>query len=286
MRSRERYRAALRGFLEAHVSELSDDSRARLARGAVMRVLDSKDPGDQALVARGAPRLGEFWTDAARERHARVRAALEALGVASVEDPTLVRGLDYYCHTVFEFVVNDATGAQVGTVLAGGRYDGLVGTIAPPGKEPLSVPGVGWAAGMDRLMLLSTRLQAVTRAERAEVVVAAIADGLDGRVDLQRAAERQALAVADRVRARAPKGVSVVLVSGARKAKKVVADASARGAEWVLLVGEKEVADRSVVVRNLGTRSQSTKEVESVADDLRRQLVESLAPDVGDLFGR
>ncbi|MBC7953743.1 MAG: histidine--tRNA ligase, partial [Rhodospirillaceae bacterium] len=143
--SRVAYRDALVAYLTPYKDKLSEDSRARLDKNP-MRVLDSKDEGDKAIVA-AAPLIQDALTPAAQEFFAQVTSGLTALGVPFVVNPKLVRGLDYYCHTAFEFTTT-ALGAQ-GTVLAGGRYDGLIGQMGGP-----ATPGIGWAAGIERLSML------------------------------------------------------------------------------------------------------------------------------------
>ncbi|MBX9633404.1 MAG: histidine--tRNA ligase, partial [Magnetospirillum sp.] len=143
--SRVAYRDALVAYLTPYKDKLSEDSRARLDKNP-MRVLDSKDEGDKAIVA-GAPLIQDALSPAAQEFFAQVTGGLTALGVPFVINPKLVRGLDYYCHTAFEFTTT-ALGAQ-GTVLAGGRYDGLIGQMGGP-----ATPGIGWAAGIERLSML------------------------------------------------------------------------------------------------------------------------------------
>src|SRR5204862_5294455 len=143
--SRAAYRKALVGYFSARISELSEDSRRRLERNP-LRILDSKDPGDQRVAAE-APDFAEYLNQASRAFFARVRDGLDALGIAYRLNPRLVRGLDYYTHTAFEFVTTDL-GAQ-GTVIGGGRYDGLVELMGGP-----AMPGVGWAAGIERLAML------------------------------------------------------------------------------------------------------------------------------------
>jgi histidyl-tRNA synthetase len=143
--SRDAYRAVLVTYFGGHLDKLSEDSRNRLERNP-LRILDSKDEGDRRIVA-GAPSFADYLTPAASDFFAKVRAGLDALGIAHTVNPRLVRGLDYYCHTAFEFIT-DALGAQ-GTVLAGGRYDGLIGMMGGP-----ETPGVGWAAGIERLAML------------------------------------------------------------------------------------------------------------------------------------
>lgn len=143
--SREAWRAALVEHFKAHTHELSKDSLERLDRNP-LRILDSKEPQDRP-VADTAPDIDAFLTDEARAFFDKVTKGLDDAGVAWTRNARLVRGLDYYRHTAFEFVT-DRLGAQ-GTVLAGGRYDGLIGNLG--GQE---TPAVGWAAGMERLAML------------------------------------------------------------------------------------------------------------------------------------
>jgi histidyl-tRNA synthetase len=143
--SRIAYRAALVDFYSQHRDRLSEDSLRRLEKNP-LRILDSKDEGDKRINAE-APLFEKYLTPEAQDFFGKVRDGLDALGVAYRLNPRLVRGLDYYCHTAFEFVTTDL-GSQ-GTVLAGGRYDGLMGVMGGP-----ETPGVGWAAGIERLALL------------------------------------------------------------------------------------------------------------------------------------
>ena len=143
--TRDAWRAALVAHFEAHRGELSEDSLARLAKNP-LRILDSKDPRDRPI-ADAAPGIDEFLTVEAGAFFESVTKGLDAAGVAWTRNARLVRGLDYYRHTAFEFVT-DRLGAQ-GTVLAGGRYDGLIESLGGP-----STPGVGWAAGIERLAML------------------------------------------------------------------------------------------------------------------------------------
>ncbi|MFV1920908.1 histidine--tRNA ligase [Sphingomonas sp. MJ1 (PH-R8)] len=143
--TRDAWRAALVAHFEAHRDVLSEDSLARLDKNP-LRILDSKDPRDRP-VADAAPGIDDYLTPQARDFFAAVTAGLDAAGVAWTRNDRLVRGLDYYRHTAFEFVT-DRLGAQ-GTVLAGGRYDGLIGSLGGP-----ETPGVGWAAGIERLAML------------------------------------------------------------------------------------------------------------------------------------
>ena len=143
--SREAWRLALIDYFRAVKGELSEDSQDRLERNP-LRILDSKDPRDQAFVLE-APRIDHYLSDEALAFFGKVTAGLDAAGVAWTRAPSLVRGLDYYRHTAFEFVT-DRLGAQ-GTVLGGGRYDGLMESLGGP-----PTPAVGWAAGIERLAML------------------------------------------------------------------------------------------------------------------------------------
>jgi histidyl-tRNA synthetase len=146
--TRDAWRTALVAHFEAHRGELSEDSLTRLEKNP-MRILDSKDPRDRPI-ADAAPDIDAYLTSEAGAFFESVTNGLDAAGVAWTRNARLVRGLDYYRHTAFEFVT-DRLGAQ-GTVLAGGRYDGLIGNLGGP-----ETPGVGWAAGIERLgMLLET----------------------------------------------------------------------------------------------------------------------------------
>ena len=152
--SRDAWRTALVTHFARHRDALSDDSRARLERNP-LRILDSKDERDRALVG-DAPGIAPFLNEVSRAHWDGVRRHLDTLGVPFRENPGIVRGLDYYSHTAFEFTT-DALGAQ-GTVLAGGRYDGLVAALGGP-----ATPAVGWAAGIERLALLGTALADAAR---------------------------------------------------------------------------------------------------------------------------
>ena len=143
--SRAAYRESLVGYFRDHLEALSEDSRARLDRNP-LRILDSKDTGDRAIIA-GAPLMADYHNARSVEIFAAVRDGLDRLGISYRINPRLVRGLDYYTHTAFEFTTREL-GAQ-GAVLAGGRYDGLIAAMGGP-----PTPATGWAAGIERLAML------------------------------------------------------------------------------------------------------------------------------------
>ncbi len=143
--SRDAWRAALVDYFRDHRASLSEDSQERLERNP-LRILDSKDPRDKPFVA-DAPKIDDYLSAEAQDFFGKVTQGLDAASVDYVRAPALVRGLDYYRHTAFEFVT-DRLGAQ-GTVLGGGRYDGLMESLGGP-----ATPAVGWAAGIERLAML------------------------------------------------------------------------------------------------------------------------------------
>ncbi|NKB45261.1 MAG: histidine--tRNA ligase [Alphaproteobacteria bacterium] len=144
--SRTAFRAVLTDYFQSHESDLSEDSRNRLVKNP-LRILDSKDDGDRKVVA-GAPDFAAYLNDDSKAFIDTVHQGLTDLGISFERNPKLVRGLDYYCHTAFEFTTSEL-GAQ-SAVLAGGRYDGLIEQMGGP-----STPGVGWAAGIERLAMLA-----------------------------------------------------------------------------------------------------------------------------------
>ena len=152
--SRTAYRELLKNYLLGFKDQLSEESRERLDRNP-LRILDSKNPADKTIVA-NAPLFTDSLNDASKDFFKAVQDGLTALGIAFKVNPALVRGLDYYCHTAFEFTT-EALGAQ-GTVLAGGRYDGLIQQMGGP-----PTPGIGWAAGIERLSMLLPELAPVLR---------------------------------------------------------------------------------------------------------------------------
>ena len=169
--SRDAWRGALVAHFEGHKAQLSEDSLARLDKNP-MRILDSKDEGDKIIVA-SVPDIDAYLTDEARSFFEKVTGGLKAAGVAWERNARLVRGLDYYRHTAFEFVT-DRLGVQ-GTVLGGGRYDGLIENLGGP-----ATPAVGWAAGIERLGMLldvapETSLDVVVAVETDDVLAQAIA---------------------------------------------------------------------------------------------------------------
>jgi len=226
--SRNAYRAALVEYLSKFRDKLSQDSRDRLERNP-LRVLDSKDEGDKAIVAE-APLLINYLNEHSRTFFETVRNGLGKLGVPVKVNPKLVRGLDYYSHTAFEFITS-ALGAQ-GTVMAGGRYDGLVSQMGGP-----ATPGIGWAAGVERLsMLMGDALEPARR----PVAVIPMGEG------------DEALLVAHRLR---QAGYAVEMgYSG--NMKKRLARANKANARAAVILGEDELSRQAATVRDLDSGEQ------------------------------
>ena len=248
--SRAAYRAALIAYLETFADQLSDDSKTRLAVNP-LRILDSKDAGDRAIL-QDAPRLQDYLNDVSKAHFADLTAALDSVGVAWVFDPLLVRGLDYYCHTAFEFVTT-SLGAQ-GTVLGGGRYDGLAEMLGGP-----KVAGVGWAAGVERLaMLVET-----ASVNNPKVAIVTADDG----------ARQAAFRLAEQLR---DAGIDIDLPTSGAMGKKLK-KADKAGIWTAVIMGSDELAKNAVQLRNL--RDGSQQELPLDPDDcsgLAAAIAESL----------
>ena len=228
---RAAHRAALVDYLKAHESALDDDARRRLESNP-LRVLDSKVPATQAIVA-AAPKLLDYLDDASRAHFDAVRTGLDSLGIAHVVNPRLVRGLDYYTHTVFEWITTEL-GAQ-GTVCAGGRYDGLVEQLGGP-----ATTGVGFGLGIERLILLLAAQQVSPPGRIADVYLC----------HFGAAADLAALKLAESLRASLP-GLRLVLNAGGGGLKAQLKRADASGARLALVLGDDEVAAGVVQVKSL-----------------------------------
>ncbi len=239
--SRAAYREVLVAYLADHRDRLSEDSLNRLERNP-LRILDSKDEGDKRVVA-GAPVFSDYLSDAAREFFDHVKTGLEGLGLAYEINPRLVRGLDYYCHTAFEFITHDL-GAQ-GTVLAGGRYDGLIETMGGP-----PTPGVGWAAGIERLAMLRDEEVPAPRP------VAVIPVGAE--------AEAEAFRLTQRLR---HAGIAADIGFSGNLSRRMKR-ANREGAAHAVILGADELARKAATLRDMASGEQ----VEVALDQLVERL--------------
>ncbi len=239
--SRTVYRTALVAYLERYKTSLSADSQERLLRNP-LRILDSKDAGDQEIIT-GAPSLKDSMSDEATAYFAAVQEYLSLINIPVVVNSRLVRGLDYYSHTAFE-IISDGLGAQA-TVLAGGRYDGLIEMM---GGKPTA--GIGWAAGIERLALLLPPLEALPR----PVAVIAMAD----------AQEQYAFTVVQNLRGQ---GIMAELITSGNVAKKFK-KANKINALYAVLLGEEEAATGRLTVKNLDSGEQQKIAIEEIKKGL------------------
>ena len=250
---RARFRADLHGFLAAREAQLDEDSRRRLDRNP-LRILDSKNPAVQALLE-DAPVLGDYLGEESRRQFDGCRALLDRLGVEYLLNPRLVRGLDYYSHTVFEWITEEL-GAQ-GTVCAGGRYDSLVEI---QGGKPW--PGIGFAMGQERLVeLMRVKHEPSPSVPHAYLIMAG-----EGTRDA-------GMELAERLRTAVPGlRIQANLGDGSFKAQFKRADRS--GARLALILGEDELRRGAVAIKHL--REDSEQEQSSL-DKLQDWFLDWLA---------
>lgn len=250
LEERTQYRAQLLNYLQQHQEQLDEDSQRRLTTNP-LRILDSKNPKMQSIIA-NAPSLLESLGSASRQHFAQLCAGLDAAGVAYQVNPTLVRGLDYYALTVFEWVT-DALGAQ-GTICAGGRYDDLVVQL---GGKP--TPAIGFAIGLDRLITLLERQQLQ------------VAEPLDAYLILVgKEAEQQGMVLAEQWRDAMPElRLQVHCGGGSFKSQFKKADRS--DANYALILGENEMAKGTISVKPL---RQDKPQMELSMIELKQMLTD------------
>ncbi len=237
--TRSAWRDALYEHFRAHAGALSEDSQARLERNP-LRILDSKAHQDWPTID-SAPTIDEFLTSEASEFFAQVTEGLSAAGVQWERAPRLVRGLDYYRHTAFEFVT-DKLGAQ-GTVLAGGRYDGLIESLGGP-----HTPAVGWAAGVERLAMM------IAGPETDRPSVAVIPLGA------RAAAEGQRIAAGLR-----REGIATEMAYRGNM-KKRLSRANSAGAAYALIIGDDELDRGEAQLKDLATGEQRSVSLDLIAE--------------------
>jgi histidyl-tRNA synthetase len=239
--TREAWRRSLIEFFQRHKAELSEDSQARLERNP-LRILDSKDTRDKAICV-NAPSVDDFLTSEAGDFFAAVVSGIEAAGVPWKRNPRLVRGLDYYRHTAFEFVT-DRLGAQ-GTVIAGGRYDGLIETLGGP-----HTPAVGWAAGIERLAMMID----APEPDRPDVVIIPLGDRAQAEAQGVLAGLRREGVAAD--------------MAYRGNMKKRLSRANDSGAAYALIIGDDELDRGEAQLKNLRTGEQRAVSLDLLAQAL------------------
>ena len=251
--SRTSYRKALVEYFSDVKNQLDEDSIRRLEQNP-LRILDSKNPDMQAIVD-AAPVMLDYLDEESATHFAGLRALLDAAGVSYTVNPRLVRGLDYYSKTVFEWVT-DALGSQ-GAVCSGGRYDGLVEKLG--GR---ATPAIGWAMGIERFVALYEACGGETPATDADVYIAAFGEGTLERV----------FVLAEELRDKVT-GIRVELNLGGGSFKSQMKRADKSGAEFALILGEQELADGCIGIKPLrSTGEQISVALDELAETLARQL--------------
>jgi histidyl-tRNA synthetase len=250
---RGRFRDVLVAFLSERAADLSATSQERLARNP-LRILDSKDERDQAVLAQ-APTMEGYLCEACQQHFAQLRTLLERMGIRALHNPHMVRGLDYYTRTVFE-ISSQALGAQ-NSVCGGGRYDGLVRAMGGP-----PTPGVGLAMGMDRMLMLARS--------------AGLGAGQDGRprVDVAFVTldEESARSVVPLMHALRLRGIAADMDYTRRKMDKQLRAAGESGARYAVIVGEDERKQGEATIQNLATRERSRVGFDRVEAELANRL--------------
>ncbi|MGF1759958.1 histidine--tRNA ligase [Photobacterium sagamiensis] len=248
LEARANYREALVAFLELHLDVLDDDCKRRMHTNP-LRVLDTKNPAVQEILV-DAPKLSEYLDEESKEHFAGFCELLDAAGIEYQVNERLVRGLDYYNRTVFEWIT-ESLGAQ-GTVCAGGRYDGLVEQLG--GK---STPAVGFAMGLERLVLLMETLKLTDIRRSVDVYIVTAGEGT----------MMAGMKLAEKLREEIP-GLRVMSHFGGGNFKKQFKRADNVGAAIALVLGENEIADNTVVVKDLRGGEQKTMAQDEVAVQL------------------
>ena len=248
---RARYHQALKEYFAPHIGEMCEDCRARFDKNP-MRILDCKVEGCKKI-AEGAPRMLDYLCDDCRAHFEQVKTLLSEAGIAYTVDPSIVRGLDYYSRTVFEFV-SDAAGAQ-GTVLGGGRYDTLLEQM-----DSKSVPAVGFAAGMERLLLVMEAENCMPPADTGTMCYLA---GMDT------ASRKQAFLLAQNLR---KEGISCETDLMDRSVKAQFKYADKTGARFVAVLGENELAEGAAEVKDLRASASERVKFGELADYIKRRI--------------
>ena len=256
--ARQRYKAALTDYLRDHFDALDDDSQRRLDTNP-LRILDTKSESTQAVL-KDAPSMSTFLDDESRAHHDRLCELLSLAGLSFVPNPNLVRGLDYYNKTVFEWTT-DKLGAQA-TVCGGGRYDAMVSQFG--GRD---TAGCGFAAGLERLILLLQALDVDASADPDLYIISSDENALG-----------KAMLEADRIRTEFP-GLRVVQHLGGGSLKSQFKRADKSGASWAMVYGPDELAQGTVTVKPLRTNEEQTSLDRGALNEFLHRL-ERLASDI------
>jgi len=247
--SRAKHRDQLVSYLQNYKNDLSADSKVRLEKNP-LRILDSKDENDKKII-KDAPKLNHCLNDASKKFFENVLYGLSYLSIPYTQDDQLVRGIDYYTHTVFEFVT-DQLGAQ-GAILSGGRYDGLIEQLGGSGT-----PGVGWAAGIERLILLKQLTPENNNLSFATISIAPMSNS----------EALTAMKIAEQIR---EKNISCQVLTAGNFSKKLK-KAEKLNSKFLFLIGEDEINNQKITVKNLSERSQQVIAISDLNSFLNKIL--------------
>jgi len=250
-KTREKYKKALRTFLESKLDKLSEESKVRFEKN-VLRILDSKDPNDQKLLE-GAPSILDFLSDEAEDHFQKVQALLKKLGIPYEINSKLVRGLDYYTKTVFE-VVSGELGAQ-NAIGAGGRYDGLTSTLGGP-----YLPSVGFAAGLERILqtMLAQNVP-LPKPPHPTLFLIPIGD----------AAKETCMEILYKLR---HEGIPSEIDWNSKKVGKSLEHAVSLCATYAMVIGDEELSSKSAKIKHLDTREETPLPLGEISSWLRKQI--------------
>ncbi|MCF7807408.1 MAG: histidine--tRNA ligase [Candidatus Marinimicrobia bacterium] len=245
--SRANYRTALQDYLRPRLADLSETSQHRFESNP-LRILDSKAPNDKEIIA-GAPRILDCLNESSSQHYSQVLKMLDDMGIAYVQDDLLVRGLDYYTHTIFEFT-SDALGAQ-DAICGGGRYNDLVHELG--GKE---TPAIGWASGIERLLLVIDAMQPLETKSTIDCFLVALGDNL----------REKAPGIVQTWR---NGGLSCDFDTLRRSMKAQMREANRQGAAYAAILGEEEYAHGEVQLKNFETGEQTAVAIEKVVSTIK-----------------
>ena len=242
--SRSAYRDALKQFLKPHFDELSEISKRRFNTNP-LRILDSKNKKEQTLLKNG-PKISDYYTKNDKEHFSEVKSYLKAMNIPFTINPELVRGLDYYTKTVFEITSNEL-GSQ-DALLGGGRYDSLVQTL---GGKP--TPGIGFAAGIERILLLINEEEFKENKPIPDIYI----------ICIEKKGVPISLNIAKKLRL---KGFKIISDPIRRSMKAQMRDANKLGARYVLILGESEIEDKTIIFKNLENGKQEKIKQEKIVE--------------------
>lgn len=261
---RAEYSAALKEYFTAHTDMLCDTCKGRLQRNP-MRILDCKDP-QCAQVAKDAPVILDYLCDDCRAHFDSVKQYLDVMGIKYVIDPRIVRGLDYYTRTVFEFVSSEI-GAQ-GTVCGGGRYDGLAQELGGP-----QVPALGFAMGMERFMLM------------LELAKTELPEDNSPDIYIVSAGKEANLKAAETVKKMREEGITAGFDISGRSVKAQMKYADKSGAQFTAVIGSDEMSSGKINVKRMDTGDVTEMELETLPDEFEDLAVSLMTKDLADEYG-